>query len=50
MANKDKKVKTTSSNSKIQFSKGSKKKRTSIGDSKNSRPKNKQAVRLKKGR
>lgn len=43
------KGKATASN-KVDFGKGSKAKRTSIGNSKNSRPKHKDAVRAKKGR
>jgi hypothetical protein len=42
-------VKTTS-NSKQSFGRSSNRKRTSIGNSKRSRPKNKYAVRQRKGR
>lgn len=47
MAKKD--SKSTASNSKVQFSNGSKSKKTSIGKSRNSRKINKKAVRERKG-
>jgi len=50
---KDKKGGTkvkSSGNAKVEFGNGKKKKRTSIGSSGNSRPKNKDAVRAKRGR
>jgi hypothetical protein len=47
---KEKSSKSSGANKKITFSSGSDRKRTSIGKSKNSRPKNKDAVRARKGR